>query len=303
MEPTDIDIETNLASVFGTIQSTCHQYHRDLSEIRLVAVSKTKPLSLLQHCIDAYPKYAIGTASPNHPVLGENYVQELVDKVTQLSATNRNDQNDPYDHVLWHFIGTLQSNKVSLLLKPFTASSIHRLTVETVTSIKLATKLQNAVSSLIIESPASVSVALETPINSQVDTNEVATTLLPPVIQLKIFIQINTSGEETKGGVAPPSSTNSDLLSLTQHVIRSCPNLQLVGLMAIGAPGETQTFDILRQCRTYLQEKVPEILLQHRKQQPLELSMGMSDDYPDAIAAGATNIRVGSTIFGVRGKK
>jgi len=68
------------------------------SYVRLVAVSKTKPVQDLQEA------YAAGQR-----VFGENYVQELVDKHEQL----------PTD-IQWHFIGNLQSNKVKYIA-PFVA--------------------------------------------------------------------------------------------------------------------------------------------------------------------------------------
>ena len=68
------------------------------SHVKLVAVSKTKPVQDLQEA------YAAGQR-----ILGENYVQELVDKQAQL----------PTD-IEWHFIGNLQSNKVKYIA-PFVA--------------------------------------------------------------------------------------------------------------------------------------------------------------------------------------
>ncbi|RYR28157.1 hypothetical protein Ahy_B01g052273 isoform B [Arachis hypogaea] len=62
--------------------------------IRVVAVSKTKPVSMIRQLYDA-----------GHRCFGENYVQEIVDKAPQL----------PQD-IEWHFIGHLQSNKVKTLL-------------------------------------------------------------------------------------------------------------------------------------------------------------------------------------------
>jgi pyridoxal phosphate enzyme (YggS family) len=69
-----------------------------LSNVTLVAVSKLKPASDIQEMYDL-----------GHRDFGENYVQELVDKATQL----------PQD-IRWHFIGHLQSNKVKYL-----ASFVH----------------------------------------------------------------------------------------------------------------------------------------------------------------------------------
>ena len=68
------------------------------SHVKLVAVSKTKPVEDLQEA------YACGQR-----IFGENYVQELVDKQAQL----------PTD-IEWHFIGNLQSNKVKYIA-PFVA--------------------------------------------------------------------------------------------------------------------------------------------------------------------------------------
>lgn len=77
------------------------QYRKLLEElsakqVRLVAVSKTKPQS------DIMELYELG-----HRDFGENYVQELVDKAAQLPK-----------NINWHFIGHLQSNKVKLIV-PF----------------------------------------------------------------------------------------------------------------------------------------------------------------------------------------
>lgn len=74
--------------VFQEIQSFCSQ-----NNASLVAVSKTKPVA------DVQALYHIG-----HRDFGENYVQELVEKQTQLPADVR-----------WHFIGHLQSNKVKYI--------------------------------------------------------------------------------------------------------------------------------------------------------------------------------------------
>ena len=62
--------------------------------------------------------------------------------------------------------------------------------------------------------------------------------------------------------------------------------------MTIGAVGDVGCFEILSRCRD---EVVAALDIP-----TLELSMGMSDDFEEAIAAGATNVRVGSTIFGAR---
>lgn len=112
------------------------------------------------------------------------------------------------------------------------------------------------------------------------------TTGLPP---LKVFVQVNTSSEGTKSGVEPESC-----ISLARFIIERCPNLAFSGLMTIGMPGETNDFRILSSLRDSL---CAELSLDKSS---VELSMGMSSDYEQAIREGSTNVRVGSTIFGER---
>ncbi|GIM16991.1 hypothetical protein Vretimale_19549 [Volvox reticuliferus] len=87
--------------------------------VRLVAVSKTKPVEALQEAYDAGQR-----------VFGENYVQEMLDKAPAL----------PSD-IQWHFIGHLQSNKVKAIVENVPNLAM----VETVDSTKLADKLNRAV--------------------------------------------------------------------------------------------------------------------------------------------------------------
>ncbi|GAX27198.1 PLP dependent protein [Fistulifera solaris] len=199
--------------------------------VRLVAVSKTKPLEDLQAAYNAGCR-----------VFGENYAQELVVKVPEMP-----------DDCSWHYIGSLQSNKVNAIVKAVVPAS--RLTIETVSSIKLAQKLNHAVAE-----------------------GE----------RLNVMVQINTSGEDSKSGVEPSEATD-----LCRFIVTECPQLQLTGLMTIGAVGDSSCFDVLRQCRETVQRELG-------MEETLELSMGMSGDFEEAIAAGATNVRVGSTIFGER---
>ena len=80
----------NLQQVNANIEKACAAVGRAPSEITLVAVSKTKPVSMLQEAYDAGAR-----------VFGENKVQEIMDKYDQL----------PSD-IQWHMIGHLQRNKV-----------------------------------------------------------------------------------------------------------------------------------------------------------------------------------------------
>ncbi|KAL3740787.1 hypothetical protein ACJRO7_021981 [Eucalyptus globulus] len=109
---------------------------------------------------------------------------------------------------------------------------------------------------------------------------------------LKVFIQVNTSGEESKSGVEP-----SSCVELAKHVSQNCSNLEFCGLMTIGNLDYTSTpenFKTLASCRSEVCKAlgIPE--------EKCELSMGMSGDFEQAIEMGSTNVRIGSIIFGSR---
>jgi pyridoxal phosphate enzyme (YggS family) len=121
------------------------------------------------------------------------------------------------------------------------------------------------------------------------------------VEKLRIMVQVNTSGEESKSGVEPNETT-----SLCKHIIDKCPHLQLIGLMTIGAiarskettpENENEDFVCLKDTR----DKVAKEL--GWEQDKLELSMGMSADFEGAIGMGSDEVRVGSQIFGERPQK
>ena len=87
-------IRENLDIVERNIQAACDKAGRDRSEVTLVAVSKTKPVSDLMEAYDAGIR-----------VFGENKVQELVEKMEKM----------PGD-IHWHMIGHLQRNKVKYIV-------------------------------------------------------------------------------------------------------------------------------------------------------------------------------------------
>jgi len=102
--------------------------------------------------------------------------------------------------IRWHFIGQLQSNKAKVLV-----SSVPNLwAVESVDSAKLAGLLNKAAEAAGRSEP------------------------------LRVFVQVNTSAEAQKGGVAPGEET----VALARYVVESCPSLRLVGLMTIGRLGD-----------------------------------------------------------------
>jgi hypothetical protein len=85
-----VDVGAHLDEVRLRIAATCEDCGRSKDDVRLVAVSKTKPLALLKQA------YSCGQR-----IFGENYAQELVEKAQTM---NEHD-------IQWHFIGGLQSNK------------------------------------------------------------------------------------------------------------------------------------------------------------------------------------------------
>ncbi|KAF7589122.1 hypothetical protein BBP40_004757 [Aspergillus hancockii] len=199
----------------------------------------------------------------SHLHFGENYLQELQEKSKLLPPTIR-----------WHFIGGLQSNKCLTL-----ARNVRGLwAVESVDSEKKASLLDKGWSQRSEELRA---------------TDEES--------QLRVFVQVNTSGEENKAGVEPVSGA----VSLCRFIREKCPRLKLQGVMTIGAIArskattpetENEDFVCLRETRDRI---VRELGLQGDESQ-LELSMGMSEDYEGAIALGSDEVRVGTTIFGER---
>ena len=110
---------------------------------------------------------------------------------------------------------------------------------------------------------------------------------LPPI---RACLQVNTSGEASKGGLQPAAVP--DLIAACSGL----PGLSIVGLMTLPAPSadpqaQREPLRALRLLRDRL--ATPE--------RPLEvLSMGMSDDLEAAILEGATLVRIGTAIFGAR---
>ena len=112
--------------------------------------------------------------------------------------------------------------------------------------------------------------------------------------QLDVLIQVNVSGESTKSGV-PPDDVR-DLVA----AVADAPRLVLRGFMTIGLNSPDR--DAVRRGYRVL-AGIRDRVLDERWQgaeRATELSMGMSGDYPDAIAEGATIVRLGSAVFGPR---
>lgn len=108
---------------------------------------------------------------------------------------------------------------------------------------------------------------------------------------LNICLQVNIDGQDTKDGCQP-----EEVAKLVTQVSQ-LPNLRLRGLMVIPAPDNTQAFADAKAL-------FEEVKSQHAKPEDWDtLSMGMSADMTEAIAAGSTMVRVGTALFGARPKK
>ncbi|PFH57504.1 hypothetical protein XA68_14987 [Ophiocordyceps unilateralis] len=173
--------------------------------------------------------------------------------------------------IQWHFIGGLQSGHCKSLAK-----IPNLFCVSSVDSPKKANLLNTARTALLSSDPS-----------------------LP---KLSVHVQVNTSAEEAKSGCPPGAET----VALCREIVDSCSNLRLLGLMTIGAIARSKAaadgdpnedFVSLTQQRDLVAKELG------LNPESLELSMGMSDDFEGAIAMGSGEVRIGSTIFGLRPAK
>ena len=205
---------------------------RSADDALLLAVSKTKPVEMLQEVYDA------GCRD-----FGENKVQEIMDKIDKLPSDIR-----------WHMIGHLQTNKIKYIIdKVYMIHSVDTLHLAEAISKEAVKKNVNA----------------------------------------RILLEVNVAGEESKFG------GGLDEARVLFEEASKLPNLTVCGLMTIApyvedAEENRQYFAQLRELSVDLFGKKTD------NKRGVELSMGMSGDYPVALQEGSTIIRVGSNIFGER---
>ena len=136
----------NLQQVYSRIAAACATAGRPVDSVTLLAVSKTFP-----------PEAVRAAFAAGQRQFGENYVQEALDKIAALA--------DLRQHITWHLIGPLQSNKTRPVAAAFDW-------VHSVARLKIAQRLSE-------QRPAG----------------------LPP---LQLCLQVNISGEASKSGLLPP---------------------------------------------------------------------------------------------------
>ncbi|MFW8565327.1 YggS family pyridoxal phosphate-dependent enzyme [Orrella sp. 11846] len=228
------DLLHNRAQIQLRIEAACQRVGRDLSEVRLLPVSKTQSLEMIRLA------YAAGWR-----LLGENKVQEAQRK---WEATQ-----DLHD-LQWSVIGHLQTNKARHVAQ--FASEFQALD-----SLRLARALDQRLQNF----------------NRQLD----------------VYVQINTSGEDSKYGLSPEEAV-SFVKELSAFETLRVRGLMTLAMLSTQAKEVRQCFVRLRQLRDQLQQTV------QSPEDFTELSMGMSGDFEIAIEEGATVVRVGQAIFGAR---
>lgn len=225
-------VRENLQEVEEKIAEACRRAGRDREEVTLIAVSKTKPVAMIEEAVDS------GIIS-----FGENKVQEMLEKQKVIDR-----------QLQWHLLGHLQRNKVRQIVGKVTR-------IHSVDSLRLAKQIQTEYEK----------------------KNLVA----------DILIEVNMAREESKFGFMPEE---------TEEAIRQisgCANICIKGLMTVAPFVENP-----EENRPHFQNLNKLLVDINRKNidniNMSELSMGMTGDYEVAIEEGATFVRVGTGIFGIR---
>ncbi|WP_070964559.1 YggS family pyridoxal phosphate-dependent enzyme [Vibrio sonorensis] len=204
---------------------------------------------------DSVQLLAVSKTKPNQAILDAAQSGQLAfgENYVQEGVTKVQffNQNHPELDIEWHFIGPIQSNKTRHVAEHFDW-------VHTIDRAKTAQRL-----------------------------NDQRPDHMPA---LKVLIQVNTSGEDSKSGI-----NDEDIFALAE-LISSLPNLTLRGLMSIPAnvtdyQSQLDAFQSLAKLQKVLSDKYPDVDT---------LSMGMSGDMEAAIEAGSTMVRIGTAIFGAR---
>ncbi|MFP5347490.1 MAG: YggS family pyridoxal phosphate-dependent enzyme, partial [Actinomycetes bacterium] len=110
---------------------------------------------------------------------------------------------------------------------------------------------------------------------------------------LDVYVQVNTSAEESKYGL-PPDELSGFLAKLPQYTSLRVKGLMTLALFTADVDRVRACFVLLRSLRDQAREQDPDAI------GPGELSMGMSGDFETAVEEGATVVRVGQAIFGAR---
>jgi pyridoxal phosphate enzyme (YggS family) len=196
--------------------------------------------------------------------LGENRVQEAEAKVGAVPGAR------------WHLVGPLQSNKVRRAVETFEM-------IESVDSVELGARLDRIVREARGLEP-------EGPV--------------PEHLRLPVLLQVNVDDDPAKAGFQPDELAPA-VASLARHGALRLDGLMTVGRLVHDPEAARPTFRRLRELSAEFGagppgEPAAHALRTHEPSVGPELSMGMTDDYPIAVEEGATIVRVGRALFGVR---
>ncbi|WP_448388712.1 YggS family pyridoxal phosphate-dependent enzyme [Microbacterium aurum] len=105
---------------------------------------------------------------------------------------------------------------------------------------------------------------------------------------LDVFLQVNLTDDPGRGGISP-----GEVETLAEHVAARCPSLRVCGVMAVAplTQAPAAAFECLAAAADAVRRVVPDAAW---------MSAGMSGDFAEAIAAGATHLRIGTAITGPR---
>jgi len=109
---------------------------------------------------------------------------------------------------------------------------------------------------------------------------------------LPVFLEVNVGGEQQKSGVLPGVAP-----ALAERIVAGCPHLSIRGVMTVPPyhPDPERARPVFAQLRRLAREIAARAGLA-----PLELSMGMTEDFEVAVEEGATLVRLGRVVFGER---
>jgi pyridoxal phosphate enzyme (YggS family) len=248
-----MSIAENLCRVRERIARAAESVGRRAGDVRLVGVTKY-----------VGPREAAELVAAGCADLGESRPQELWSKAESLAQSRAG--KSPPPAIRWHLVGHLQRNKVRR-------------------TVPLVSLIHSVDSQRLL---AAINDVRELPLPPGEGRGEGALpSCLAPV---NILLEVNTSGEAQKHGLAPHEV--EPLLAAAPHY----PHVAIRGLMTMAAlqGGPTvaaKNFATLRELRDRLKPVAPDGV------QLDELSMGMSGDFETAIREGATIVRIGSILW------
>jgi pyridoxal phosphate enzyme (YggS family) len=221
------ELAASLSAVRERIEKACAAAGRDVSEVTLIAVTKTYPAS------DVRVLRGLGVRD-----FGENRDQEAAPKAAECAGLG----------ITWHFVGQLQTRK---------AASVARY-ADVVHSVDRA-RLVGHLGAAAREAGREVG----------------------------CLVQVSVDGDPARGGVPVAGAPQ------VAEAIEAEPGLVLGGVMAVAPLGmaPAAAFEVLRECS----DAVHAI-----RSGAGIISAGMSGDMEDAIACGATHLRIGTALLGVR---